>query len=418
MNKLNKRNYKKGAALTEFVILTTIMIPLLLYVSFFSELMQFRMKIDEMGYFASWEMASYGLSNYKGNAFEDIGDENSGVFKDTITKIQAKTYDLYQNLDSADPDRAIGYIMLTPKVDTLNVVMKPANNIIDNQTINDKDGGAGGAEGDSSAESGGETFGKILNGIDSFLAKGINFVLGEAFGFNTKATGATSTASGGFSVTERMKTNIGTKDAGGFSNAKLLREDMISGVTVYKAPSFTVWTDTWTVKSGENIINTKAANKCQNGIGKIVGCENMPYARQVERMSLIGTWTGGYIVRTVVNAIGSGFMAFLQDIPYIGQYFKDDEYPAEARMASINYYYDSSARGPYIIGDPKFPDNGKIEVGQKEFHTTPLVNIFRNGAQTHEGIKEYKETLEKRRNFYMGHDKPNCKYTGLHESCQ
>ncbi len=416
---LNRKNYKKAAALTEFVIMTTVMIPLLLYVSFFSELLQFRMKINEMGYFAAWELSAHGLSNYSngttnGGAYNDI-DGGAMVFKNATDKVKSKTYELYHNLDSADPSRAIGYIMITPDPDSLDVKMEMKNNIIPNDTLNGTDSTAGGAQGNGSANSGGQNFGTILTKVSNFINKGINFVAGKAFGFNTKGIGSKVTASGGFEISSHFNSDAGSRDSGGFSNHKLLQDSMLSGLTTYTAKPFTVWVDTWAVKSGADVDNTGTGKKCINTWGKF-NCDGgiSPYAMQVSRMSLIGTWSGGRVLRVVVNAIGSGFLDILGQIPLIGSMFGAEEHPAEARMVSKNYYYKTD-KNQYKYGNHVV----SISKGQYRFQTSPLVYIFRSGATpTEKGIVEYKQTLDKRRNFYMGNNKPNCKFNGITEQCQ
>ncbi len=419
-NNFNKKNYKKGAALVEFAILTTIMIPLLLYVSFFSELLQFRMKINEMGYFAAWELAAHGLSNYsngttEGGAYNDI-DGGAMVFQNATDAVKNKTYELYHNLDSADPSRAIGYIMITPDPDSFSLTMEMKNNIIEtNDSINGTDSTAGGAQGNGSASSGGSSFSGILTNISNFINKGINFVAGKAFGFNTKGIGSKVTASGGFEISSNFNSNAGSRDSGGFSNHKLLQDDMLSGLTTYESKPFTVWVDTWAVKSGENVDNTSTSKKCINTWGKF-NCDSgmSPYAMQVSRMSLIGTWWGGRALRVVVNAIGSGFLDILGSIPLIGGMFGAEEHPAEARMVSKNYYYNTD-KSQYKFGNHTV----NISKGQNRFQTSPLVYIFRTGANpVEEGIVEYQKTLDKRRNFYMGNNKPNCKFDGINEQCQ
>jgi hypothetical protein len=294
--------------------------------------------------------------------------------------------------------------------------MEMQNNIIEtDDSVKGTDSEAGNAQGNGSANSGGKSFSGILTQIDNFINKGINFVVGKAFGFNSKGIGAKVTASGGFEISSRFNPDAGSRDTGGFSNGKLLQDDMLSGITTYESKPFTVWVDTWAVKTGENVDNTSTNNKCINTWGSFNCSSTMkPYAIQVARMSLIGTWTGGKILRLIVNAVGSGFLDILGGISLVGEMFGGmfgaEEHPAEARMVSKNYYYDTDKFGNHTVN---------ISKGQYRFQTSPLVYLFRSGATpVEEGIVEYKKTLEKRRNFYMGNNKPNCKFNGITEQCQ
>jgi hypothetical protein len=407
--KLNNKNYKKGAALVEFAIISTVMIPLMLYVNFFSELIQFRMKVDEMGYFAAWEMASYGLSNYAGEAYKV-----DSAFNSAVTDIRDRTYKMYKNLDSADPSKSPGYLMISPDPDSLALTMNKTSAVIPNTVFNNPAGSPQGTGGSSGGI--GFDFNKLLNGIDSFLQKGVNYVLGKAFGFNTEGIGSTTTASAGFTISSRMENHVQSDSNIGFTNGKMLQDGLTGGnLATYKSSPFTVWTDTWALKTGENVDNTSDGIKCQNFWGKITGCSNMPYARQVNRMSLLGTWSVGIGIRSVLNIVGSGIIGLLGQIPLIGGVFGADEDVSQARMVSKNYYYTNAQAANIRKGNHTV----SISKGQKTFQTSPLVHVFvNNSTQTREGIKEYSETLLKRRNFYMGNDKPNCKFDGLHESCQ
>jgi len=411
-NNLKRKGQKKAAALVEFAILVTVMVPLLLYISFFSELIQFRMKIDEMTYFASWEMASYNMSTYKGEAY---ADSNSN-FTNMKDKIKTRTQQLYSNLDSADPNRGVGYIMISPDPETFDVKMDPV------QRNGNEDSDAN-SNSSPSSSGGGGFMGSVIGKIEGWINSGINYVAGKAFGFNVDNVGIRSQASGGFSISKRMNTKIMTKDTGGFTNAELLKEDLADGsLATYKSPPFTVWVDTWALSEGKDAVNVKAdgdGNKCLNVGGSFKSsCQvNNPFARQVQRMSLLGTWGGGNFARGLLNGVGSGGLAYLQSIPFIGDLFDGWDYPAEARMVSINYYYNTNGfRGNFNTSDSKYGLR-KIKKGQTIFQSSPLVYRFVHPNQVHEGIKEYGETLEKRRNFYMGNNEPNCNFDGTSEQC-
>jgi len=405
--KFLKKN-RKGSALVEFAVVATALIPLLLYITLFSEIIHFRMKIDEMNYFAAWELASYGLSDYsQGNSGGGAFNSNENVFNKAKEDIVKRTKNLYKSLDSADPERGSSFLMLTPDPSSLKVEMEKVGRKMPTPTVTQDDG---------PKDSGivGAIRG-VISKLDSLIASGIDFVLGQGFGFNTRGIGAKVTVSGSFTVSKRFNPNAGNKDTGGFSHGKLLQDAMLGGASTYAPHSFMVWTDTWALKTGENVINTKTDKSCISVLGDF-NCPNefSDYAKQVQRMSLIGTWWGGRIVRGLVNLFGSGFISLLGKIPIIGDLFGAEEEVSEARMVSINYYYDTlktQRKGNYTAG---------VSKGQSQFQTSPIVYIFRNSLSKNimPGIKEYKETLEKRRNFYMGNNKPYCQFNGTGEQCQ
>jgi len=409
---LKIKKQKKGAAIVEFAILTTVMVPLLLYVTFFSELLQFRLKLDEMTYFATWEMTSYNMSDYKNTPNSNAKSK----FNAMKTEIKNATLRLYGNLDSADPNRSIGYIMITPDVNSFTVEMEEAGRNGDNDA-------AASNNQDSSSESTSGPLASFVNKMDGFIGRGINFVAGKLFGFNTDYIGNTAQVSGSFSISSKMNTRTMTKDTGGFTNNELLKEGLAGGnATTITTVPFTVWVDTWSLNDGRNVDNTKATRQCSTaGGGLSSSCDFMPYAKQVQRMSLLGTPETGFMkwisrgVRIALKLVGSGGIAFLRDIPLIGGLFSKFEDPVEARMVSINYYYNTDHQnGNYT--------QGSIPRGQTRFQTSPLVHIFtrddQGNSDASKGIREYRETLRSRRNFYMGNNEPYCNFNGTSEKCE
>jgi len=86
----------RGSAILEFALVAPILIALILYSLFFSELVRAKLKLQEVARYAAWEMGSHPLSDYgtarPGAAFERA---KTATVRDSEMR--------YGSLDSLEP---------------------------------------------------------------------------------------------------------------------------------------------------------------------------------------------------------------------------------------------------------------------------------------------------------------------------
>src|SRR5215471_6746543 len=88
----------RGSALLEFALVAPILIALILYSLFFSELVRAKLKLHEVARYAAWEMGSHPLSDY-GTARPVAAFERTRSA--TVRDAEAR----YVSLDSLEPAR-------------------------------------------------------------------------------------------------------------------------------------------------------------------------------------------------------------------------------------------------------------------------------------------------------------------------
>lgn len=95
---------EQGQALTEFVVVMPVIVILLLFAIWLTELTVIRLKVQEAARFAAWESTTYKLHDYKtgDSATVDLGLlEFGSYFTDMQVKVSAYTMAQYANLDSS-----------------------------------------------------------------------------------------------------------------------------------------------------------------------------------------------------------------------------------------------------------------------------------------------------------------------------
>lgn len=88
------QSWQRGQSLTEFAIMVPIIILILWFSIYFSEIIQVRLKLQEAARFAAWEFTAYPMHDYDqgtGSRFDDVEEE-----------IIELTLDTYEDLDSSD----------------------------------------------------------------------------------------------------------------------------------------------------------------------------------------------------------------------------------------------------------------------------------------------------------------------------
>lgn len=116
-----KNQGERGAATTEFALVSLLLVPTLLYSIFFYEMSLTRLKANEASRFLVWEMTAYGLSDFK------EGDHEK-KFKTARQEILDEVKERYGDgdLDGATPTlvkdyKAHAFLALETSVDTAQV---------------------------------------------------------------------------------------------------------------------------------------------------------------------------------------------------------------------------------------------------------------------------------------------------------
>lgn len=374
MKLFNKKN--KGSALVEFALISTVMIPILLYTQYFSEAIHIQMKADEMNYFIGWELAAFKITDYGQNQKNSAVKSRLDTARETVTNYAVEKY---SDFDSADTLQSPRFIMISPEPFTnASVTSQNIRTSMLPQQV------------DNTGES------NILTSILSFLNGPVDIALG-IFSFNYEHAGVKSKVNVKYKVTERLsntqkymnRTDAGGK--GGFFNGDMINQEMVDGINAgngYTSPEFVVWFDTWSLADGSNVEQ---------------GMYSHPFTKQVDRMMFFGLFNSQKnlsglpgAVETIFNTIGTVMdtvTTFTEYIPGMTDFL-----PWKAHVSAYNY--DHSKATNY---------SKTVDGGQVQHETIPL---WYHGNKDETG---YSKSLEIRRNFYMGNGRKECNYK---ENCE
>ncbi len=394
---------KRGAAIVEFAIISTILIPITLYISFFSDLLHLRNKVDEMNYFAAWELPAYLLSDYDGEGANDDTTGAMGVapnrMSTAINDIKTRTATLYKNYDSAEPSLENPFfMMLTPAPITFALAKSYSMNELTDGESGTTNPGNGGA----------------MAKLYEVLNKGSNLLAGDLFRFNTEAVAVSFSVKADFTVTQRtIAANEGFgKDSKQFANRNMFLDDMINSGGNYTAKPFVVVADSWALNDGRDVRPNS-------------NFYNYTYRKQVQRMFLLGLpnllMDKIPFLKKMNNGLGK-ITSFLGGTPCPNSLtgFLGTLDPFCAHVASVNYSFSNGNVDDQAssVGANFGPMTKNVDGGQKRFQTTPLWyarsgdNFQQKGGDNAGDIPEYAKTLKKRRNNYMGNATKQCHYTG------
>src|SRR5689334_18033001 len=97
---------RRGTALTEFALIVPILITIMLFGMFFSELVRAKLKLLEAARFAAWEMTSHTLDDYGSTS----ANRNDRAFNSAMSDSLAETNKRFSDLDSVAVRPAGGLI--------------------------------------------------------------------------------------------------------------------------------------------------------------------------------------------------------------------------------------------------------------------------------------------------------------------
>ncbi|QRO01201.1 pilus assembly protein [Archangium violaceum] len=153
----HRKPSQRGAAIVEFALVVPLLVSILMFSIFLSEIIRAKLKLQEASRYVAWEMTSYALSDY------GSGDHEK-AFDVAMTASVKEAAERYRDLDSIEPEGRFGTMLRA----------EPAQVTIKNQGVSGIDlsrvfEGSGGM--------GAEAASAVGKTLDYFL---------EHFHFNTK----------------------------------------------------------------------------------------------------------------------------------------------------------------------------------------------------------------------------------------
>jgi len=343
---------ERGAAVVEFAIVATVLVPLMLYSLYFVDLAKVRLKTAEIARYGLWEMTSYPLSNYENK-------DHDKLFRDASVAVRGDVQQRYADDLRGD---TVGmqykpWVTIDYQLEQLEIANQEARLVPNPEAYNSP---------------GGEIVGTILNTVSG----GINDVLGF-WGFNKK---------GQAKVTARLRTNvrrevIPRQFSQEFNSAEMLPN---TAASLTFSDSFTMIVDSWTLLDGDDVYPWGGYSE---------GGTNALYYKQVNRVVWMGAANIPILgsIGNLMNKLNSWFGDFV------------DLNPFQTRVASI------TSKGPANkANDIKV----NVDCGETEIHTTPIRETF-GGPNASEYGKTYNKRGSWYMGCPQAQKKPNeCNWQG------
>jgi len=359
---------RRAQALTEFAIVAPVMVTCLLFSMYFYEVIQIKLKAQEIGRFAAWEFTSFPLHDYKTGKTKGFSAARVDITVDVLKK--------YANLKSGtfgmqSKAFAVGWKLpvvimrdqTEPKIpggSLVNMLFSFAGFAIDAFTV-------------MNMEFDNYVLGAMMIGYYGekyqWFGAGYNrFNPPKKWGFNPK---------GYPKVTVRL----------GYENLLINKKFMQSWFGpkhfMAKKHRFTetvaVVSDSWRMNYGENIEGTQDNKK--------------PYFRQVDRMAFVTpAIRNGMKMYTLIIQVAAGLCAVAAFHPPLTMN------PTETALVSRAYR-------------DQDPDSGKIEVredhcdGPQKYDTSPM-NYKAKDKDGNEDDSEHLKALKIRKGHFMGCNEP------------
>ena len=331
---------EKGSSVVEFAIVSTILVPLIMYSMFFVDIAKVRLKTQEMARYAAWEMTSFPLSDYDSGSHSAFFNQAAQNVKDDLVK-------RYSDDLRADTVSGKHVDFMTGEFEFAS-----ADVTIKNQETKLLPGGQ--LKGSNL-----EWVGDMLNQVNG----GINWLLGSAWKFNTKGQIRVDVA---VHFRQNFIPNVFVQE---FYENEMAPE----GINNLRFEDHLVLVaDSWTLLDGQDVY--PPGGYSQHGNDALL-------YKQTNRV----LWLGA----TQIPLLGSilNFFAKIQNWPLLRDLI--DVAPFATRVASI------ASRG----NDANKANDIKVDVdcGETEIHTTPMREKQLNPKQS-----EYGKTYLKRGDWYMG----------------
>lgn len=95
------RYARRGAATVEFAIVVPVLVMILLFSMYLTELVRAKLKLQEFARYTVWEMTSYTLSDFAKAKHDD-------AFRDARQEMMAEAVERYRDMDSVEPNAPRG----------------------------------------------------------------------------------------------------------------------------------------------------------------------------------------------------------------------------------------------------------------------------------------------------------------------
>ncbi|HEX8700064.1 MAG TPA: TadE/TadG family type IV pilus assembly protein [Myxococcaceae bacterium] len=95
---------RRGAATTEFALIVPVLVVILMFSMYLTELVRAKIKMQEFSRYVVWEMTSYTLSDF-------AKAEHDTAFNDAKTEMMEEAVDRYKDLDSVEPTGRAGNLI-------------------------------------------------------------------------------------------------------------------------------------------------------------------------------------------------------------------------------------------------------------------------------------------------------------------
>jgi hypothetical protein len=359
MLKLVALRRRRGAAVVEFAIIATLLVPLLMWSMYFADLAKMRLKSEEIARYTAWEFTAFPLSDYENTNHADFytaAEQN--IRQDVVARYgDDLRSDSCDDTDACPIGRRDNNKFLTGEF-----TFEAADVTIENQTANFLPGPEGGM---------GSTGNEMIDAVLSKLNQGINAIIG-LLKFNTRGQIKVE-------VTLHYKnTFVPHEFAQEFFENPMFPEEVDE---LELTDSLTLVADGWALLDGEDVYPWGGYEK---------GGRDALLYKQVDRIT---AW--GILAHNIPGLdILADALGWIQQIPILGDIV--DVNPLQTRVASV------ASRGDETCPANKMEINVDCGEGHDSdgMHTTPIREYLFEACKNPRS--EYGRTFLARGSHYMG----------------
>jgi Flp pilus assembly protein TadG len=102
--RLTSRHVRRGAAMVEFLLVAPLLVSILLFSLFLTDIIRAKFKLQEASRYVAWEMTSYTLSDYGGS-------DPARAFQTAQAATVREATERYKDLDSLEPNSRFGTLL-------------------------------------------------------------------------------------------------------------------------------------------------------------------------------------------------------------------------------------------------------------------------------------------------------------------
>jgi hypothetical protein len=99
-----RHSARRGAATTEFALIVPVLVVILLFSMYLTELVRAKIKMQEFSRYVVWELTSYTLSDF-------AKADHDGAFTDANKEMMEEAVERYKDLDSVEPNATPGNLI-------------------------------------------------------------------------------------------------------------------------------------------------------------------------------------------------------------------------------------------------------------------------------------------------------------------